>query len=244
MKRALPEFAAIPVNSVSLEDAVAESAPTLFPVFEKSPLALHISHASGAFSHNVVSRNLSSRVWADIWIRDYERIDLVIPPAPRYSSYEVHEKSVEILDQAFASVYSDIYHVLGLQEYRELLTPNTYSSLSLMHALTRLYLHRPPVESLESIPTPTLRLRALRLIDDFVPLHIAHLMLPVISHWQGRGGGNRERMLRVATLLDHQGVAPEEIVRLLTRYSYLKVYEYLDRVGIADEYLDAAGDDD
>lgn len=244
MKRALPEFASIPVNSVSLEDAVAESAPMLFPVFEKSDLARHISHASEATSHNVVGRNLSSRVWADIWIRDHERIDRAIPSAPRYSSHEERENSVEALDQAFSSVYSDIYHVLGLQEYRELLTPNTYSSLSLMHALVRLYLYHPSVTSLESISTPTLRLRALRLIDDFVPLHIAHLMLPVISHWQGRGGGNRERMLRVATLLDHQGVAPEEIVRLLTRYSYLKVYEYLDRVGIADEYLDAAGDDD
>lgn len=232
------EFSVMPVNWVRFENNVAEAVPKLYPAFERSPLALTINRLADADTHNVISRTAASRIWADVWVRDHETVDKTLPTPPRRGDGDT-SKLKQDLAQTFSTLYPDIYHFLGLAEYLPYLAPNSYSPVTEMQALANLYLHRPSVEEIAELPGPLPRLRALRLIDGFVPLRVASAMLPVISAWQKRGGGgSRELMLRNAVLLEHQGVSLEESARLLKRYSYLKVHEYMARVGVPDEYLD------
>ena len=236
------EFSVMPVNWVQFENNIAEDVPKLYPTFERSPLALTISQLADADTHNVISRTAASRIWADVWVRDHEVVDQTLPtPLPRRDRDAAKLK--QDLARSFSALYPDIYHFLGLSEYLPYLAPNSYSTLTEMQALANLYLYRPSVEEVAELPGPLPRLRALRLIDGFVPLRVASAMLPVISAWQKRGGGGgRELMLRNAVLLEHQGIPLEESARLLKRYSYLKVHEYMARVGVSDEYLDAVDD--
>lgn len=233
------EFSVMPVNWVQFENNVAETAPKLYPIFERSPLALTISRLSDADSHNVINRTAASRIWADVWVRDYPTVDAMLPVPPRRGENGTAKMKQDLAD-AFSELYPDIYHFLGLAEYLPYLAPNSYSPVTEMQALANLYLHRPSVEEVAELPGPLPRLRALRLIDGFIPLRVASAMLPVISAWQKRGGGgSRELMLRNAVLLEHQGISLEESARLLKRYSYLKVHELMARVGVPDDYLDA-----
>jgi hypothetical protein len=234
------EFTVIPVNAYSFEENVAHAAPHIFPVFETSPLAKTLALVSDVDTHSVVNRESSSRIWADVWIRDHEKVDQTLRMPPRRDELDKRELKSE-LGAAFDTFYPTVYHFLGLEEYMPLLTPDTYAPLTRMHALARLYTYRPSVEDVAAIPGVKERLRALRLIDGFVPLRVANAMLPALLAWKRRGGGgSQERMLRNAVLLEHQGVPLEESARLLARYSFLSISDLLSRVGVPEDYLDAA----
>lgn len=234
------EFSVMPVNAVIFSDTVAQVSPKLYPAFELSPLARAVIRLSDADSHTIISREASSRIWADVWVRDHEVIDRTLT-VPRREEIDTQTLKLDVAS-TFAKRYATIFHFLGLEDYCAYLAPNSYSVVTQMHALSRLYLYQPSIEELAALPGPNARIRALRLTSDFVPLRIASAMLPVVTSWKQRGGGSETaRMLRTAVLLEHQGVPLDEIARLLKRDSYRQIHEYLAMVGIPDEYLDAVG---
>ncbi len=231
------EFSVIPVNGYAFSEAIIHDAPKLYPDFERSALARHIDQVSLADTHTIVNRSYSSRIWADAWLRDHGAIDPMLPAIHRDDDRgELKAR----LAAAYDALFPDIYEFLGLGAYRSLLAGGTYSPVTRMQALAKVYLHRPRLEEVAALRTPNERLRTLRLIEEHVPLRVVAAMLPTLVAWKKRGGGgSTERMLNMAVLLEHQGIPLEESARLLDRFSYLKVYELMERAGVPDEYLDA-----